>query len=114
MEESYPGLTHGLIGVIFFTCFQDLLMKREKFISKFHVFRQEFGNVDPIVYMELVSIYLSIFYGSNLWDLYGQDTDKLYKTWNIMIKMTLGLPRETQKYLVETPSQNTTHNSELK
>ena len=101
--DSWPHLGH-ILHIDESPC-HDLLMKRGQFISKLHVFRQEFGNVDPIVYMELVSIYLSSFYGSNLWDLYGEDTEKLYKTWNIMIRMTFGLPREANKYLVEPISK---------
>ena len=84
----------------------DLLKKRAAFIGKIHSFRQEFGNIDPIVYTKLVSIYLSSFYGSNLWDLYDDATEKLYKTWNIMIRMTFNIPRNSHKFLIESISQN--------
>ena len=60
----------------------DLLKKRASFIGKIHSFRQEFGNIDPTVYIKLVTIYLSSFYGSNLWDLYDDTTDKLFQKIN--------------------------------
>ena len=103
-EESWPHLGH------MFNMDQsphhDLLKKRAAFIGKIHSFRQEFGNIDPIVYTKLVSIYLSSFYGSNLWDLYDNVTNKLFKTWNIMIRMTFDIPRNSHKYLIEPISQN--------
>ena len=77
------------------------MVKRGQFIGKLHSFRQEYGNLDPLVYIQLVSTYISSFYGSNLWDLYGEDSDKLYKSWNIMIRIIFNLPRETHKYLIE-------------
>ena len=83
----------------------DLLQKRAKFIGKLHSMRQEFGNKDPIVYIQLVSIYLTSFYGSNLWDLFGEACQKHLKSWNIMIRYTFDIPRETHKYLLETISE---------
>ena len=103
-EESWPHLGH------LFNYDQsphhDLLKKRAQFIGKLHCFRQEFGNIDPIVYTRLVSIYLTSFYGSNLWDLYDNMTQKLFASWNIMVRMTFDIPRNTHKYLVEPISGN--------
>ena len=75
--------------------------KRGRFIGKIHSLRQEFGNVDPMVYMALVSVYLSSFYGSNLWDLNGAGSQRLYATWNIMVRMTFNIPRESHRYLIQ-------------
>ena len=79
----------------------DLMEKRGRFIGKIHSFRQEFGNIDPLVYLKLVSVYLSSFYGSNLWDLNGPGSQRLYSTWNIMVRMTFNIPRETHRYLIQ-------------
>ena len=86
----------------------DLMKKRGEFIGKLHSLRQEFGNKDPIVFMNLVSIYLSSFYGSNLWDLYGDYVDRLFKTWNVMVRMFFNLPRETHRNLI-VPISSTSH-----
>ena len=58
--------------------------------------------------MKLISIYLSSFYGSNLWDLYGPYVDRLYKTWNVMVQMFHNVPRNTHKNLIESIS-STSH-----
>ena len=54
--------------------------------------------------MKLVSIYLTSIYGSNLWDLFEDSADKLYKSWNIMIRYFFDIPRNTHKYLLESIS----------
>ena len=77
----------------------DLLHKRAEFISKLHALRQDIGNQDPDVYMSLVSIYLISLYGSNLWDLYSAAADKLYASWNVLIKDTYNLPFATHRYI---------------
>ena len=77
----------------------DLLKKRGEFIGKVHELRQEFGHQDPNVFMSLVFVYLSSMYGSNLWDLYSAAADKLYATWNILIKTTFNLPYATHRYI---------------
>ena len=84
----------------------DLLQRRGQFIGKLHSLRQEFGDKDPIVYTNLVSIYLSSFYGSNLWNLFDDAAEKLYKSWNIMVRYTFDIPRTTHKYLITPVSQN--------
>ena len=70
----------------------DTLCKRAEFISKVHALRQELGNQHPDVFMKLTSIYFTSFYGSNLWELYGDATRKLYITWNNTIKHAYDLP----------------------
>ena len=92
-EECWPHLGH------LFKCDQsphhDLLKKRAQFIGKIHSFRQEFGNIDPLVYTKLISIYLTSFYGSNIWDLYDIVTEKLFSSWNIVVRMLFNIPRNT-------------------
>ena len=70
--------------------------------------RQQFGNIDPLVYTKLVSIYLTSFYGSPLWDLSSDAANRLYSSWNIMTRITYDIPRESRKFLIE-PISETTH-----
>ena len=58
--------------------------------------------------MKLVSIYLSSFYGSNLWDLYSDYADRLYKSWNVMVRMFFNIPRDTHRNLI-APISSTSH-----
>lgn len=77
----------------------DLLQKRGEFIGNIHALRQELGNQDPHTFMSLIYIYMTSMYGSNLWNLYGPASDRLYATWNINIKNTYNLPYATHKYI---------------
>ena len=39
-------------------------------------------------------------YGSNLWDLFSVAADKLFVSWNVMIRTTFNLPFATHRYLL--------------
>ena len=64
----------------------DAVVKRGKFIGKINSLLQEFHFVEPNVFMKLVNIYCSSFYGSNLWDLYSAEVDRIFKSWNITVR----------------------------
>ena len=97
--ESWPHLGHLLHQDE--SLDHDLLQKRGRFIGKIHSLRQEFGQKDPIVYMKLVSVFLTSFYGSNLWDLFGDSAERLYSSWNIMVRYCYDIPRTSHiTYLV--------------
>lgn len=60
--------------------------------------------MDPSVFVKLLNIYASSFYGSNLWDLYSKEVDKIYKSWNVTIRNAFNLPWTTHRYWIETVS----------
>ena len=66
--------------------------------------KQELHFVTPKVFTQLANIYCTSFYGSVLWDLDSKGCDKLYKAWNVMIRMTHNLDRKTHRYFIETIS----------
>ena len=78
----------------------DLMAKRGQFISKVHALRQELGQQYPEVFIRLVTIYRSSFYGSNLWDLSSGDADKLWSSWNTLIRSAHNLPYATHRYIL--------------
>ena len=84
----------------------DLMNKSGKFIGKLYSLRQQLGNIDSIVHTKLVSIYLTSFYGSPLWDLFSASADRLYKSWNIMTRISLDIPRETKTFFIEPVSDS--------
>ena len=49
--------------------------------------------------MNLVTLYISHFYGSNLWDLF--DIDCVYVAWNKIVRIIFDLPPRTHRYLIE-------------
>ena len=44
-------------------------------------------------------VYLSHFYGSNLWNLF--DIDNIYIAWNKVVRNVFSLPYRTHRYLLE-------------
>ena len=55
--------------------------------------------------MKLIEIYTESFYGSNIWNLFGPSCDKIYRAFNVTVRMTFQVPRETHRYLVESISE---------
>lgn len=85
----------------------DLYSKRGEFISKVHSLRQELGDQEPEVFLKLVNIYFNSFYGSNLWDLFGAAANKVYTSWNVLIRDTFKLPYGTHRYILQDIDHNT-------
>ena len=79
----------------------DLESKRRKFIGKYHSLRQEFGFSSPDVFLKLINIYATSFYGSVLWDLTGTSAKKLFTSWNTLVRHTWNLPNICHKYFIE-------------
>ena len=78
----------------------DVLRRKGEFISKVHSLRQEVGTQCPDVFMFLVQSYLSSMYGSNLWDIYGVWTNKMFIAWNSLIRTEFNLPFATHRYIL--------------
>ena len=83
------------------TMSHDVFCKRAEFISKVHAIRQELGSQDPSVLVKLVRIYYCSFYGSNLWDLFSDTTNKLFITWNNAIRNFYDLPFPTHRFILQ-------------
>ena len=95
--DSYVHLGHTLSKNG--SCNLDVDIKRRSFIGKFHEFRQELKKSHPEVFMTLIMIYNSHFYGSNLWDLF--DIESVYIAWNNVLRSVYDLPPKTHRCLFE-------------
>ena len=82
-----------------------MLDKRGKFIGKFHGLFQEFGSLDPNLLEKVVNIYATSFYGSHLWDFSSNEANKLFNSWNSLLRLMYGVPNTTHRYLLESLSQ---------
>ena len=80
---------------------KDISVKRAQFISKVHSLNQEFHFSNPSFVMKLYNIYACSFHGSSLWDLYSDNVNKLFTSWNISIRILFDIPRNTHRYLIE-------------
>ena len=87
-------------------------MKRAAYIQKNCELQQEFFFAHPRTKLHLNPIYNCHFTGSPIWDLCGTNIEKLEKTWNVSVRQTFGLPRETHKSLIE-PVSNSLHLKKL-
>ena len=80
--------------------------KRKTFLGSFFALKQELKYQNPFVYIQLIEIYLSHFYGSNLWNLFS--IDNMYTTWNNILRTVFQLPQQTHRYLLE-PLTDSSH-----
>lgn len=98
--DKYVHLGHTLYkdGSLDYDCDN----KRKAFIGEFHALRQELKCQNPVIYMNLINIYFSHFYGSNLWNLFQNDT--IYVSWNNIVRNVFNLPRPTHRYFIESVS----------
>ena len=84
---------------------EDAKAKLRTFIGKFYSLRQEFGFLQPDKFFDIINIYATSFYGSNLWLFSGNN--KVFSNWCKMIKLNWGLPWAAHKYVMEEISQST-------
>ena len=84
----------------------DMCQKRGKFIGKMQSLFQEFNYVDPAVFMKVTNLFNTSFYGSSLWDLFSSDCDRIFKSWNVMVRQAFNVHRCTHRYLIEVISES--------
>ena len=94
--------------MILFLFFHFVLLfaqKRGIFIAKVNSLLQEFHFVTPKVLIKLMRTYAMSIYGSNTWDIYSKDCEKLYKSFNVAIRQILEVDRCTHRYMIESLSE---------
>ena len=84
----------------------DLAKKRGKLIGKLNSLSQEFHYVEPHVFVKILNIYASSFYGSSLWDIFSSDCERIYASWNVAIRICFNVDRTTHRYFIEELSES--------
>ena len=79
----------------------DTKMKRASYIKHSMETRDMFGFALPGQVLNAVSVYDAHFYGSNLWNLYGDMAGQVYRSWSTTVKLVWDLPRSTHSYFVD-------------
>ena len=82
--------------------------KRFNFIRKISSLNQEFHFSSGDVKMKIFNIYAMSLYGSCLWDLFSHKCERLYKAWNVCVRISFNLSRYTHRDLIE-PVSNVLH-----
>ena len=70
----------------------DINMKRGTFIGKVNSLLQEFHFAAPHILMKFVTVYCSNIYGSNIWDLFSADIQRLYRSYNVALRTIFNIP----------------------
>ena len=78
----------------------DAQQKRAEFINNSTEIRETFNFAHPAQILTAVNSYCSSFYGSMLYNLYGEEAEKLYRCWNTCVKLVWRVPRSTHTYLI--------------
>ena len=84
---------------------RDIAIKRGAFIGKTNSLLQEFYGTSPSVLFKLLHSFGTNLYGSNLWDLFGKDCEKLYTSYNVAVRHILNIDRCSHRYILEPVSE---------
>ena len=83
----------------------DVAQKRGAFIGKINSLMQEFHYVSPDVFIKLMNTYATSLYGSNTWDIFSPECERLYTSYNVTIRNVLNIDRCTHRYMIEPLSE---------
>ena len=83
---------------------EDLMEKRAHYINRVNELNQEFYFAKSSTKIKINNIFNSSFYCPQIWDLFSDEAIKLEKSWNISIRILLGIPRNTHRYFIEALS----------
>ena len=72
--------------------------------AKVNSILQEFHFTKPEVIIKLVNTYAASCYGSNLWDIFSNDCERLYRSFNVAVRQIFKVDRCTHRYLIESLS----------
>ena len=79
----------------------DVKGKRAAFITRRTEVRETFGFASPMEVLTAVKVYTCDFYGAMLWDLGGEEVQKLLNCWTTCVKLAWNVPRGTHTYFVD-------------
>ena len=51
--------------------------------------------------MRIFQIYTLSFYGSSIYNLFSKEVNRIYTTYNKLVRTTFSVPRETHRYFIE-------------
>ena len=79
----------------------DCSITRAQFIGQSNEILNMFKFAEPTQVLTAVQIYCCAWYGSCLWNLYGEAAGKAYRSWSATIKMAYDLPRQCRSFIVD-------------
>ena len=79
----------------------DANIKRAQFIETAVQISETFGFARPPEVLHAVQTYAGHWYGSMLWDLFGDKAGQIYRSWSTCVKLAWQVPRSCHSYLVD-------------
>ena len=86
----------------------DMSLKKSTFIGRVNSLLQEFHYASTSTLLKAINSFATCFPGAQLWKLFGQESEKVYKCWNVMIRQVFKLDRCTHRCMIE-PLSKTPH-----
>ena len=80
---------------------KDMKMKRAMAVQKNNELCQEFYFCHPTTKLKLNQIYNFCYTGCQLWDLFCREAIYLENSFNVSVRIMLGLPVTTHRYLIQ-------------
>lgn len=80
---------------------QDIMQKRAAYINRNHELLQEFHFAHPLSKAKINNCYNMSFYGSVLWNLFGTESLRLEKSWNVSVRKMFHLSFNAHRYFIE-------------
>ena len=84
---------------------KDITEKRARYIQSCNELVQEFSYTSSRTKAYINRVFNSHAYGAVLWNLHGNEANKLYNTWSSSIRKIFKLDRTTHRYLIEPISK---------
>ena len=72
---------------------KDIMEKRAQYINRANELNQEFYFADTLTSIKINNIFNTSFYGSQIWDLFNQESESVENTWNTSQRVLLRIPR---------------------
>ena len=79
----------------------DARANRMEFITSSSDIRDMFGWAHPLQVLQAMKVYCTSFYGCMLYDLYCEESNRIFRSWNTAAKLAWSVPRSTFTFLVE-------------
>ena len=79
-----------------------MVFANKNVFDRVHQVHQQFGQYHPKLVLNLISIYSTALYGSNLWQICSEEHFKLNRSWNTAVKIVWDLPHPTHKRFLES------------
>ena len=70
-------------------------------MSRVHELNQLYYYLNPETKLWIVKTFATSFHGSCLWNLFGEECQKLWRQWNQCVRLCWGLPRTAHTYFIE-------------